>query len=77
MEALQGDSYRLLNAEEVADILNVSRAHVYNMMKKGLIPTVYIAKSCRIRPEDLEWFIRSNLNTEIEYGSFFGLNHEI
>jgi len=77
MVEIINESYRLLNAEEVADILNVSKTHVYNMMKKGLIPTVYIANSRRVRPEDLEWFIRSNLNTEIEYGSFFGLNHEI
>ena len=71
------ESYRLLNAEEVAEILNVSRAHVYNMMKKGIIPTVYMARSCRVRPEDLDLFIRSNRHSEIDYGSFFGLDHEI
>ena len=62
MEELVGESYRLLNANEVAEILNVSKAHVYNLMKKGLIPTVSIVNSRRVRPEDLEWFIRSNLN---------------
>ena len=71
------ESYRLLNAEDVAVILNVSKAHVYNMMKKGLIPTVYIANSRRVRPEDLEWFIRSNLNIAEEYDSFFETYHEI
>ena len=71
------ESYRLLDAGDVAEILNVSKAHVYNMMKKGLIPTVYIANSCRVRPEDLEWFIRSNLNIAEDYGSFFESFHEI
>ena len=77
MEVLKDESYRLLNAEDVAVILNVSKAHVYNMMKKGLIPTVYIVNSRRVRPEDLEWFIRSNLNIAEEYDSFFGSYHEL
>jgi len=77
VEEMVGESYRLLNAEEVAVILNVSKTHVYNMMKKGIIPTVYIANSRRVRPEDLEWFIRSNLNIAEEYESFFETYHEI
>ncbi len=71
------ESYRLLNAEEVAEILNVSRAHVYNLMKKRLIPTVYIANSRRVRPEDLEWFIKSNLNIDKDFDSFYENYHEI
>ena len=77
MEELVGESYRLLNANEVAEILNVSKAHVYNLMKKGLIPTVSIVNSRRVRPEDLEWFIRSNLNIAEDHDSFFESCHEI
>ena len=77
MEVLKDESYRLLNAEDVAAILNVSKAHVYNMMKKGLIPTVYIVNSRRVRPEDLEWFIKSNLNFADDCESFFESYREI
>ncbi len=77
MEETKEHTNQLLNAARVAKRLNVSKAHVYNMMKKGLIPTVCIANSRRVRPEDLEWFIRSNLNIAEDYDSFFETYHEI
>ena len=77
MEELVGESYRLLNANEVAEILNVSKSHVYNLMKKVLIPNVSIVNSPRLRPEDLERFIRSNLNIAEDHDSFFESCHEI
>ena len=54
-------STSLLTASQVAKRLNVSRSHVYNLMNMGEIPTVCIGGSRRVRPEDLEWFIRSNV----------------
>ncbi|MEX1071398.1 MAG: helix-turn-helix domain-containing protein [Anaerolineales bacterium] len=51
---------RLLRATEVAEILNVSKAFVYQLMQKGLIRTVRIGASRRIRMEDLSRFIQEN-----------------
>lgn len=53
---------QLLRAEEVARILSVSRPQAYRLMQMGKIPTVRINKSVRVRAEDLERFIQSNLS---------------
>ena len=52
---------RLLKAAEVAQILNVSKAHVYNLMATGQLPSVHIGVAKRIRPEDLGNFINSRM----------------
>jgi len=57
---------RLLKATEVAKILNISRALAYQMMQRGEIRTVSIRTSVRVRPEDLENFIQSNLTPSPE-----------
>ena len=51
---------RLLRANEVAKILNISRPLAYRLMQTGKIPTVHINSSVRVRLEDLEGFIQSN-----------------
>lgn len=51
---------RLLKATEVAQILNVSKAFVYQLMQRGQIETVHIGSSRRIRVEDLTKFIEEN-----------------
>ena len=48
---------RLLKSDEVAEILQVSKAHAYVLMKRGEIPTVRIGKIVRVRLEDLERYI--------------------
>lgn len=50
----------LLKPMEVADILGISRSHVYKMLQLGEIPNVIIGKSRRVRPEDLIEYIESN-----------------
>ena len=58
----QGTSFgKLLKANDVAELLNVSRSFVYALMQSGHLPTVQIGRSVRVRPEDLEEFIRLNL----------------
>ena len=52
---------RLLKAMEVAKILNVSKAFVYQLMRKGVLPTVKILGARRVRLEDLQRFIRENV----------------
>ena len=48
---------RLLKPADVAEILQVSKAHAYVLMKRGEIPTVRIGKIVRVRLEDLERYI--------------------
>ena len=50
-----------MTGEEIANILHVSRAYAYQLMRQKLIPTVKIGRSVRVRPEDLEEFIARNL----------------
>lgn len=53
---------RLLNGPQVAEILNISRASAYNLMKRGELTSVRFGRLVRVRPEDLEEFILSNLS---------------
>jgi excisionase family DNA binding protein len=53
---------RLLKATEVAQILNVSKAFVYQLMQKGELPTVKILGARRVRTEDLSRFIEENID---------------
>ena len=50
---------RLLTVDEVAEILHVSTAWVYDHAdrKRPVIPSVRLGKAVRFRPEDIEAFI--------------------
>ncbi len=48
----------LLNGDEVARILHVSRSFAYLLMKRGDIPAVRIGTAVRVRPQDLEQYIQ-------------------
>jgi len=53
---------KLLKGKDVAQILNVSKAYAYHLMKHGQIPTVRMGRSVRVRRVDLEAFINTNLS---------------
>jgi excisionase family DNA binding protein len=55
---------KLLKAVQVAEILNVSRAFAYQLMQKGVIPTVKILGARRVRHEDLLRFIQENVGLQ-------------
>ena len=55
---------RLLTAGEVADVLNISRAFAYRLMKQGKIQTVFIEGARRVRPEDLRAYIEACLKPQ-------------
>ena len=57
---------RLLTAEEVAKILNVSAAWVYDHAdrKRPMVPSVRLGKAVRFRPEDIEQFVREMTRRE-------------
>jgi excisionase family DNA binding protein len=50
----------LLKATEVAVRLNVSRSLAYTLMRKGIIPTIRIQRTIRVRPIDLEEYIQKS-----------------
>ena len=51
---------RLLRAQDVAVILNISRSLAYRLLQSGKLPVIRVERSVRIRPEDLEAYIISN-----------------
>lgn len=50
----------LLNANEVASCLNVSRSMVFALIQRGDLPSVRFGRCIRVRPEDLANFIEQN-----------------
>ncbi len=61
MENTNTQFINLLTGEEIAKILHVSRVYAYQLMHQRMIPTVKIGRSVRVRQEDLEQFISTNL----------------
>ena len=53
---------RLLRAEEVADFLQCSRAHVYAMIDRGEIPCLRLGRAVRVRWQDLQQFVEANVS---------------
>ncbi|UYN92924.1 MAG: helix-turn-helix domain-containing protein [Anaerolineales bacterium] len=58
----------LLKASQVAKILNISRAFAYQLMQKGILPTVKILGARRVRPEDLNRFIQERVSQSGQKG---------
>jgi excisionase family DNA binding protein len=56
---------RLLTGDEVARILNVSRAFAYQLLQRGEIATVRLGRAVRVRPEDLQRFIEANTHVAV------------
>ena len=54
---LTSDKTPLLKATDVAKILNISRPMAYRLTSTGLLPSVRIGGSVRVRKEDLEKYI--------------------
>jgi len=50
----------LLTAEEVAEILNISRSKAYKIMRLKEIPTITIGKNVRVSSDDLQEYILDN-----------------
>ena len=60
----QGDrNNKLLKATDIAGILNISRAMVYQLMQQEKIGSVRIGAARRVRVEDLQAFIECNLSS--------------
>jgi excisionase family DNA binding protein len=62
-ELIRGE--QLLKAEEIARMLNISRAMAYRLLRRGEIPVIRISRSVRVKFSDLqEYAKRSRLGSE-------------
>ena len=52
---------KMLNVNDVAEILQVSSSHAYSLIRRGDIPSIHIGRSIRVRPADLEEYIEANI----------------
>jgi excisionase family DNA binding protein len=52
----------LLTAEDVAEVLNISRSYAFELLQRGDIPKVKIGRATRVRPCDLEDFIKRSMS---------------
>ena len=52
----------LLKPREAAQMLNISRSLVYQLIRSGEIPVVRIKSIVRIKSNDLEMFIKKHQN---------------
>lgn len=52
-----------MKAEDVAQILNLSKAMVYRLVQRGELRCIRIGTAVRIRPSDLEAYVANNFNT--------------
>jgi excisionase family DNA binding protein len=52
---------KLLTAQEVANLLSVSKAKAHQMMQRGEIASVRMGRAVRVRRRDLDDFLQSRL----------------
>ena len=62
---------RLLKPDQVAEILQVSKAFAYALLKRGEIPAVRIGTLVRVRREDLGKYILEKANQDVSSLSRF------
>jgi excisionase family DNA binding protein len=48
----------LLTVRETAELLRVSTATVYGLCERGELPHVRVSNAIRLRPQDVETFVR-------------------
>ena len=66
-ETTQAD--RLLRIDEAAEVLQVSDSTMRRLVRDGDLRVVRIGRALRVRPEDLDDFIRDHLSNGTEEGS--------
>lgn len=58
MPANPSDPSKWLKAKDIAQSLGISLSLVYRLMQNGEIKTVHIGRLAKVKPEDLEEYIR-------------------
>jgi len=51
---------QLLNADQIADRLNISKPEAFLMMRRGDFPVVRMGRLVRVRESEIEAFIERN-----------------
>lgn len=54
----------LLTGEDIARIMQISRAYAYRLMQDPDLPVIRIGKVVRVKPADLEKFLREHTTRE-------------
>ena len=57
VDAVDGDSGRLLRIEQIADRLSVSRSMAWKLIDLGHLRSVRIGRAVRVRPQDLDDYL--------------------
>ena len=50
---------KLLNADDVAELLQISKSHAYQLMRSGGMTTMRLGRSVRVTEEDLQAYLNS------------------
>jgi excisionase family DNA binding protein len=58
------NTIRLLKGSDVAQVLNISRAFAYQLMREGKIPTIKIGRAVRVRVDDILTYIDENVTSQ-------------
>ena len=54
MGEVEQERSRLMDAEEVAEFLNVSKARVYELTRRDIVPHIHLGRQLRYRAGDLD-----------------------
>lgn len=61
----ESNSKQFYSAEDIAQILGVSRSKAYDILKRDDLPVLKIGKNVRVLVEDFDRFIVENLNGSV------------
>ena len=56
---------RLLKVQDIAFYLNTSKSYAYRLVQTGVLPSVKIGRSVRVRPRDLQVYVEQNLHRQV------------
>lgn len=51
----------LLDSDEIASMLNISKSFVYKLIQQGELPVVRMGRAVRVRLEDLNAYIEKSI----------------
>ena len=69
----ESDMKKLLNAQQVADTLGISKMTVCTYCQKGILPAFQLEKLWKIEEDDLIQFIAERKNTLLKTDPLFGV----
>jgi len=63
------DYDEFLTANQVADLLKLSRAYVYQLIQSGELPALHFGKSVRVRRQDLIQYLHEKVPAPLAKGA--------